>query len=404
MFRSRPLLLFVSYSLLLTVTGLRAQVAEVTLETLDGQNLRGQLKSFSSSGELEGSGWSGPLSLGLVSLIDFGRSEQPAVEGSVSLRLAGGGNVWIRKPLIDSEKLSFESNSLQPGIPLETVAAIVWKENERVKEAVASPLSDNDQVLVETAEGTVVVAGLLEGMTADKLQVNYQDKSRTIGLEKVLALVPASIGKVSENQSPANSVKLVLQDGSLLLGQLSALDGSTWTLKLSNGAALSGPTSAVLRIEVSSDRRVFLSDLQPLESEQRVLFGQPRDWTIDSAIDGSPIRLRRAAGTEPTGFRKGLGMRALTRLVFSNEKQFNRFQAEVGLDPELGQQGDCEVVVRGDGIELWKQRLFGEKTSDQIDIDISGYAQIEIAVLPGEQFDLGDFVNWANPRMLRLGN
>jgi len=387
--------------LFLNVSSLLAQ-SEVTLETLDGQSIRGQLQAIDASGELKGSGWAEKLNLGLVSFVDFGRPTRPPAEGSVSLRLVGGGSVWIRKPLLESEKLTFESDALQPGVPLETIAAIVWKDNDRVKEAVAAPLSDNDQVLVETAEGSVLVAGLLEGMTADKLQVNYQDKSRTIGLEKVLALVPASVGKVAENQVTGNNVRLSFQDGSLVVGQLSSLDATNWTMKLPNGSVLTGPSNVLSRIEVASDRRVYLSDLTPLESEQRVLFGQPRDWTKDTAIDGSPIRLRREAGAEPLAFRKGIGMRATTRLLFSNDKQFNRLQAEVGLDPELGLQGDCEVVVRGDGIELWKQRLFAGKLSGQVDLDISGYSRIELAVLPGEQFDLGDFVTWANPRMLKL--
>lgn len=401
MFSCRPLVLGLCWLLVLNLAPLQAQT-EVTIETLEGQNLRGQLQSISVGGELKGNGLPDPLNLGSVSLIDFGRPSRAAAEGSVSLRLVGGGSVWIRKPLIEAEKLTFESDSLQSGLALEAIGAIVWKENDRVKEAVAAPLSDNDQVLVETAEGTVVVAGLLEGMTADKLQINYQDKSRTIGLEKVVALVPASVGQVAGNQVAGNSVKLALQDGSLVFGQLSSLDATNWSVKLPNNVTISGPNSAVSRIEVASDRRVYLSDLTPLESEQRVLFGQPRDWTKDAAIDGSPIRLRRATGAEPAMFRKGLGMRATTRLLFANDKPFNRLQAEVGLDPELGQQGDCEVVVRGDGIELWKQRLHAGKLSDQVDLDISGYSRIELAVLPGEQFDLGDFVNWANPRMLKL--
>ncbi|MFM7562723.1 MAG: hypothetical protein ACKO81_06795, partial [Planctomycetota bacterium] len=209
MFSCRSLVVAACWFLVLNLAPLQAQT-EVTLETLEGQNLRGQLQAIGATGELKGIGLPDSLNLGLVSLIDFGRPVRTAAEGSVSLRLVGGGSVWIRKPLIEAEKLAFESDSLQPGVPLETIAAIVWKENDRVKEAVAAPLSDNDQVLVETAEGTVVVAGLLEGMTADKLQVNYQDKSRTIGLEKVLALVPASVGKVAQSQVAGNSVKLAL--------------------------------------------------------------------------------------------------------------------------------------------------------------------------------------------------
>lgn len=381
---------------------LSAQGLDVTLETLAGQSLRGKLESIAADGELRGNGWTEPLNLSLVSLIDFGRAVQPAAAGSVTLRLVGGGKAAISSPLIESEQLSFQATALSSGVALEAIAAIVWKENERVLEAVNTPLPDNDQVLVETADGTVVVAGLLEGLSAEKVQVNYQDKSRTIGLEKVLAIVPASLGKTSESKAANSTVRMAMQDGSLIVGELRQLDQEKWSVALPNGTLLEGPMATVSRIEIASDRQAFLSDLTPLESEQRVMFGQPREWTRDQSIDGSPLRLRRQVGVEPTVFRKGLGTRAMTRVVYSNEAGFTRLQAEVGLDPELGQQGDCEVLVRGDGIELWRQRLNSGKPADRIDLDIRGYGRLELVVLPGEQFDLGDFVNWANPRLLKL--
>lgn len=384
-----------------TNSSLKAQGVEVQLETLTGQSQRVQLTAINENGTLQGSGWTGDLSLSLVSLLDFGRPVQSASEGSLSLRLAGGGQLWIRNPRTAEEQLQFESNAVTGGIPLEAVSAIVWKDDERVAAAIAAPLSDNDQVLVETPEGVVVVAGLLEGLTTEKVQVNYQDKSRTIGLEKVLAIVPASLGG-SSTASAGNQAKLFLTDGSTLSGQMQALDGEKWTLKLTTGVVLQGPAAALSRIEIVSDRQAFLSDLTPLESEQRVLFGQPREWTRDQTLSGESLRLQLQPGAEAAKFRKGLGMRATTRLVFANDRGFTKLLADVGLDPELGQQGDCEVVIRGDGIELWKRRLQSSQPVAQVDLEIADYRRIEVSVLSGEQFDLGDFVNWCNPRMLKL--
>lgn len=396
-----PALLLACGWWLWTSAAANAQGLDVQLETLAGQNLRGQMTGIAAGGVLQGTGWGSELNLSLVSLIDFGRPLQSRPEGSLALQLAGGGQIWIRSPRTAEEQLLFESNSVQGGIPLEAVTAIVWKDNDRVAAAIAAPLSDNDQVLVETPEGTVVVAGLLEGLTADKVQVNYQDKSRTIGLEKVLAIVPASVGSTSP-ASGSNRARLLLVDGSMVNGQLESLNPDAWILKLPNGSSIQGATATLSRIEIASDRQAFLSDLTPLESEQRVLFGQPRDWTRDQSLGGGSLRLRRQTGTEPVTFRKGLGMRATTRVVFANQGEFNRLVAEVGLDPELGLQGDCEVVIRGDGIELWKRRLQASQPVEQVDLEIGGYRKIELSVQSGEQFDLGDFVNWCNPRMLKL--
>ncbi|MFO0528909.1 MAG: hypothetical protein ACK52A_12500, partial [Planctomycetota bacterium] len=152
-----------------TNSSLKAQGVEVQLETLTGQSQRVQLTAINENGTLQGSGWTGDLSLSLVSLLDFGRPVQSASEGSLSLRLAGGGQLWIRNPRTAEEQLQFESTAVAGGIPLEAVSAIVWKDDERVAAAIAAPLSDNDQVLVETPEGVVVVAGLLEGLTTEKV-------------------------------------------------------------------------------------------------------------------------------------------------------------------------------------------------------------------------------------------
>jgi hypothetical protein len=386
---------------LLPATRLFAQGFDVQLEPLQGQSQRVLLTAISENGALQGTGWNGELSLSLISQLDFGRPVQAPPEGSLVLRLVGGGQLSIRSPRTAEEQLLFEATTVEGVVSLEAVTAIVWKENERVAAAIAAPLSDNDQVLVETPEGTVVVAGLLEGLTGDKVQVNYQDKSRTIGLEKVLAIVPASVGSVS-SASSSNLARLLLTDGSSVGGQLLSLTMESWTLKLANGSLLKGPATALSRIDVASDRQAFLSDLNPLESEQRVLFGQPRDWTRDQALSGGSLRLQRQPSGEVVSFRKGLGMRATTRVVFANDRGFNKLVAEVGLDPELGQQGDCEVTIRGDGIELWKRRLQSSQPVAQVDVEIAGYQRIELSVQSGEQFDLGDFVNWCNPRMLKL--
>ncbi len=373
----------------------------VKLETLAGQTIQGTLRVVRENGELEGSGWSDPLKLGLISLIDFSRPIQAVSGEAVKLKLVGGGEALVRNPKLEGERLTFDSATLPIQLPLEAISGIVWKENERVAAAISAPLSDNDQVLVETAEGTIVVAGLLEGLSGEKVQINYQDKSRTIDLEKVLAIVPASLDSGS-SVATGSSVRLILTDGSSLVGQLSGFDSQQWKLRLSSGTQVEGPTEAISRMEISSDRQVYLSDLTPVESEQRVLFGQPRQWTRDQSLVGDSLRIYPRAGAEATSFRKGLAMRATTRVVFANANGYTRILADVGLDPDLGVQGDCEVIVRGDGIELWKRRLTAENPSEKLDLEVAGYRLIEVRVEPGEQYDLGDFVNWGNARLLKL--
>ena len=100
-------------------------------------------------------------------------------------------------------------------------------------------------------------------------------------------------------------------------------------------------------------------------------------------------------------FKKGLGTQAFSLLVFKNSRGFDRFNAVVGIDAETQGRGDCQMVVLGDGIELWSRRVRGSDDPQEIDVDIEGINQISLVVYPGEYFDLGDHANWGNARFVK---
>ena len=87
--------------------------------------------------------------------------------------------------------------------------------------------------------------------------------------------------------------------------------------------------------------------------------------------------------------------------MFANTNEFDRFGAVAGIDAETEGRGDCRMVVRGDGIELWSKRVRGSGGPHKIDVDITGMTQIVLLVYPGEEFDLGDHADWGDARFLK---
>ena len=54
-----------------------------------------------------------------------------------------------------------------------------------------------------------------------------------------------------------------------------------------------------------------------------------------------------------------------------------------------------------DGITLWSKRVTAKEDPVEVDVDISAMDAIALVVDPGEEFDLGDHVDWANARFVK---
>ena len=152
---------------------------------------------------------------------------------------------------------------------------------------------------------------------------------------------------------------------------------------------------------IASDRIVYLSDLDPVEVEQSSQFAAPRPWQRDLSVAGNILQLKFATSGKTVSFAKGLGAKPYSSLIFENNNNFDHFRAIAGIDLETAGRGDCEMIVRGDGIQLWAKRIRGSDDPESIVVDISGMKKIALIVLPGESFDLGDHADWADARFTK---
>jgi hypothetical protein len=59
------------------------------------------------------------------------------------------------------------------------------------------------------------------------------------------------------------------------------------------------------------------------------------------------------------------------------------------------------MIVRGDGIELWSGRVTGMSGPQAVDVSIRGIDNVELEVVPGEEFDLADHANWCDARFIK---
>ncbi len=369
--------------------------AQSNIQWIDGSATSATIEAVSVDGFVFGDGV--PTDTKLEKIVAY-QTETPAVApGAVEVVIAGQGKLFTNSIDIQDSVASIVStsgNAMQ--VPLDVIQAVVFKRTQLVNKLLSDRSDSADTVIVETPEGEKVVAGIFEGMSQGKLRLNFNGKSRKIGLEKINAVSLADLGLKS-----LAGTQVELSDGAVLTGQIKNVDNGVLTFALTSNHALEIPWASVNRLELQSDNLVYLSNLEPLTVQQNSIFAPQRGWQRDRSVDGNPIRLHTSSQSSPQTYRKGLGTHSYCKLEFANTNDFEKFQTIAGIDAETNGRGDCLMSVYADGIKLWSQRITGQTPPEQVDLDISGMAKVTLIVEPGEQFDLADHADWADAKFVK---
>jgi hypothetical protein len=88
-------------------------------------------------------------------------------------------------------------------------------------------------------------------------------------------------------------------------------------------------------------------------------------------------------------------------LTFDIRGEYDVLAATIGIDAETEGRGDCMFVVRGDGRELYRQRVRGSDEPRDIQLDVKRVRKLTLLVEPGAELDLSDHADWCDARLIR---
>lgn len=110
--------------------------------------------------------------------------------------------------------------------------------------------------------------------------------------------------------------------------------------------------------------------------------------------DGNPMRLNG------TTYAKGLGVHALSDVRFALGGVCTTFQADVGIDQEVGTAGSVVFEVWVDGTLVRKAGILrGAKGIDSLKVDISARNELRLVVTNAGDGNGSDHADWANARI-----
>lgn len=386
---------------------LTAGAAPAEIQTLSGKKLTGEpvgvdkqaLILKTADGEVR-------HPLADVLQIDLAATDAPPTGPWVEVELTDGS-------VLNCSKVEFRAKSLAvvltSGIPVEapyTAIASICRDahDPRIRaefRQLAARRAQADMVAVRSEgrlnalEGTLA-AGLASGDGLEFTVPGSEQKSNP-KLAKVAGFV--FVNRVDPNAAPA--VCRVTDSGRSTI----AASAVNWD---DRGIELATPTglkwrypsaSSVSRLDFSRGKLVWLSDLTPsradvsISTEDNGNFGKFVRYRADKNLENGPLRMEGAQ------YAKGLGLHAGTLLAYDLGGEFNQFRAVVGVDESAQSESPVELVITGDGREMFRGAMSRRNPARSLALDVRGVQQLRIEVRPAGLLELGGELNLADAKV-----
>ena len=407
--------------LLLTLLAAFFAPADSKISMLDGQTHSGSLTAISASDvEVTENGTPTRLSIDDVMAIEFSETAPATSEESQMLFFADGsqvrGTTFVRtaKSLtaqtilfgaVEAEVDAIHAVRLQADNPL---YAQQW--NTFLKRN-----SEKDNLVVAKRDGSGLdfLAGVVSNVSAEKVEFLLDGETIPVPAERVYGIVfGQSAGSKNEPNWPSVAIQLTSAAGDVFKVRTITLEGDQLKAESGWGQSLSIPLNQLQKIDLSSGRVQYLSDMAALverfdgvdpenslfaglisPEQQKLLFGPQRNMTIERQ---SRLRLR---GRE---YVKGLCIHSRSEIQWTLEKRFSAMECVIGIDDEVAFNGKHAVAVKitGDGNVLFEKLIATSDDPLPVRLSLEGVSTLTILVDFGDGSSVCDWLDIADARLV----
>jgi hypothetical protein len=242
--------------------------------------------------------------------------------------------------------------------------------------------------------------GSVAGMSSNKEALVIKEGSRETRIETVQVNAIVLNTELARTPRPKGPyARLVLADGGRLSLRSAEADDRTLTGRalFQFDSEIKIPLAQVVALDVRQGKAVYLSDLKPRKYEHTPFLGVKWNYENDLSVAGRELRL--AGGT----YDKGIGMHSESRLSYSLNGEYRRFEALAGLDNRTGQGGSVRLRVLVDGQEkdANEKEVTAATGPRAYRLDITGAKELALVVEFGSGGDVCDHVDWIDARVVK---
>jgi len=195
------------------------------------------------------------------------------------------------------------------------------------------------------------------------------------------------VNKLS-TEAPATLCKVYdVHQNLLVASKVEAKEGGDVVVTTVSGVKLTYPRPLLARLDYSTTKRVFLSDLDPQILQETPVEENTDRFTRDKTTTGSLLKL-----TGQT-FGKGLFLPATTKLAYKLDGEYTEFNAVVGVDDTVGGKRAARLLIEGDGKELFLGEFKKNDKRRDIKLNLKDVQELRITV---ESVELLGFAEGCN--------
>ena len=392
---------------LLLVPLLAAPAHAVDVQTLSGKKLSGDLIGLdkqtlvlkSADGEIR-------HPVADVLLIGLNSSDQPPTGVFHDLELIDGS-------ILHCAKLEFKAKSLDVtvapemnlSVPYAKIATLC-KDAHDPKNKVefhqfAAKRGKYDMVAIRSEGRLNALEGTLgDGVPAGdgiEFTIAGTEQKATPKLAKIAGLV--FISKTDVSAPPAISKIVDVARNALVAGNVVWNENEIAITTVCGLRIVYPNASRLARLDFSQGKLTYLSDLDParadtnLSTEDNGNYGQFVRYRRDRNLENGPLRI------DGVTHAKGLALHAGTTLVFELGGDYATFRAVLGVDESVQTESRVEVVIEGNGRELYRGTIGRRDAAKPLALDVKGIQQLRIEVRPTGLLELGGEISLADAKV-----
>ena len=161
--------------------------------------------------------------------------------------------------------------------------------------------------------------------------------------------------------------------------------------------------ATINRIRFATDNLVYLSDLDPIDTDirPRIGGGQLQSSLIkmmygpkkDVSLHGEPLSLVLTTGRRAEKFEKGISLHSRTHITYRLPGKFKKLSGWAGIDPAVGSLGNIQLRVVVNDQVLFDCGIEGGQPATLLDVNLQGASRIRIVADFADGSDVGDYLN-----------